>query len=111
MRAASLLRSLESLVSRRGQAGQQVATPQEILDRALRGKEREAALQSMLHHYLPEAADQEGPAGAPPPSSDPTPEHPPAPEEDTTPAPEARSVRRSAPATAASGGTPLAARR
>jgi hypothetical protein len=65
MRTTSLLRSLESLVSRRDKAGQKIATPREILDRALRSKEREAALHSVLHHYLPESADQEGPAGAP----------------------------------------------
>jgi hypothetical protein len=112
MRTTSLLRSLESLVSRRDKAGQKIATPREILDRALRSKEREAALHSVLHHYLPESADQEGPADAPLPPSDPSPEHSPAPEEDKTPpAPEACSARQPAPAVAESGKATLATRR
>lgn len=111
MRIEHLLRSLAALASRRGTAGQEIATPQEILDRALRTREREAALRQVLSHYLP-AEDAPAEPASLPESSDQSPEQTPAPaEEAPPPAQDSRPARRPAPARAPLHNAAPAARR
>lgn len=114
MRIDNLLRSLESLVSRRRAAGQEIATPQEILDRALRAKQREAVLRQVLSQYLPEETASEEPASPPESPSDHSAEHVPVPaptEDITPPTHDTRPARRAAPAATAFRKTAPATRR